>query len=329
MSLFDDDDDYEKNALDETPLFPPPPERSSRLEFTIIAVIALVCTVATPFVLRAFAPYFGIDDLQSIVQNLTPEVATEHGDGLRWLQIISQVCNYIIPSLLFAHLMYDLEAYEYLFADRVPRLLNAVLGLALLVVSTQFIAALQVWNKGIALPDWMRSAERTTDSLLQAWLVMPSIKWLLLNLVAMALLPAIAEEFWFRGILQRVLARFFRNPHVGIWVTAVWFSTLHFQFEGFLPRLFLGAMLGYLVYWSGSLWLSILVHASFNSTQLIFAYQHPELIKTMTENSAASSPLIWWQVAISVALTGWFVFFIHAINRTNREEYEQRLIENT
>ncbi len=322
----DDEEDYWSIAEEDEPsepLLPPPAERSSVLEFTMIAICSTVCTILTPFLLKLIAPYFGIADLVAVTQNLTPAVANEFGDGLRWIQVVGQFSNYILPTLLFAHLLYNQEAYSYLFADRWPRFLNILLAAIFLLASMQIINALGVWNQGIALPEWMRTAEHHTDALLKAWLVMPSPKWLIINIFVMAILPAIAEELWFRGILQRVLARFFRNPHIGIWVAAIWFSMLHFQFEGFLPRIALGAMLGYMVYWSGSLWLSIILHACFNGTQVVVAYYHPEFIQKTAQNH-----IIWWQLVLAILLTGSLAVFLHLINTPNREEYEMRLKEN-
>ncbi len=327
--MFDDDDDYwgMNEEEDDNPVFPPPPERSSSLEFMLLGVCAILGIIFTPFLQKLIAPYVGIEDLTAVMQNFTPKNAALYSDGLLWIQMAGQFGSYILPALLFSHILYDLDAYRYMLADRVPRAINVVLALVFLMASVKCVEALSVWNMGIALPEALRSVERNTGALIQSWLYMPSIKWLILNLFAMAILPAIAEEFWFRGILQRVLARFFRNPHLGIWVTALIFSALHLQFEGFLPRLALGAILGYLAYWSGSLWLSIFIHACFNGSQIIVAYLHPEVIKTIV-NSKTVPTVIWWQLLLSIVGTALLAVLIHFANTVNREEYEARLVSN-
>ncbi len=327
--MFDEDDDYWGSAEsdEDEPIFPPPPERSSSLEFLFLVVCAALGMIFTPFLQKIIAPYVGISDLAGIMQNFTPKTAALYGDGLLWIQMAGQFGTYIVPALVFTHILYDLDAYSYLFTDRLPRLLNVVVALLLLMASVKFIEALAAWNMNIALPETLRSVERNTGVLMQSWLYMPSLKWLILNLFAMAILPAVAEEFWFRGVLQRVLARFFRNPHLGIWVTSVVFSALHLQFEGFLPRLAMGAMLGYMVYWSGSLWLSVFIHACFNGSQIIVAYLHPEWIKTIVDNKTAPT-IIWWQLLISVSITLLLAAIIHAVNMYNRRIYEERLVTN-
>jgi membrane protease YdiL (CAAX protease family) len=86
--------------------------------------------------------------------------------------------------------------------------------------------------------------------------------------VVIALLAAICEELFFRGLLQKTLSEHI-NQHTAIWVTALIFSAVHFQFYGFLPRMLLGAAFGYMVVWSGSLWLPILAHFINNAVGVI------------------------------------------------------------
>lgn len=91
------------------------------------------------------------------------------------------------------------------------------------------------------------------------------------TLVVVALLPALCEEFAFRGILQPLFAKWTRNVHAGVWISAFLFSAIHLQFHGFLPRMILGAGLGYLVVYSGSLWPAIIAHLINNASAVILA----------------------------------------------------------
>ncbi len=73
-------------------------------------------------------------------------------------------------------------------------------------------------------------------------------------------MAALSEELFFRGLIQRSMQNVCKNVHVAVWVTAILFSAFHMQFYGFLPRMLMGAYLGYLFLWSGSLWVSIMAH---------------------------------------------------------------------
>lgn len=91
-------------------------------------------------------------------------------------------------------------------------------------------------------------------------------------MLLIALVPAIGEELLFRGVFQRLFTEWFRNIHWGIWISAILFSAIHFQFFGFLPRLFLGVIFGYLLELTSSMWVPIVAHFVNNLTGVIIAF---------------------------------------------------------
>ena len=124
-------------------------------------------------------------------------------------------------------------------------------------------------------------------------------------LFSVAVLPALCEEWLFRGTLQPILVRASGNIHVGIWVSAALFSAIHMQFFGFIPRMLLGAGFGYLVVYSGSLWPAILGHFVNNAGVVVAAWwMGSEWLEDGLEPQALAT---WewtdWTVAL-VALTG-------------------------
>jgi len=84
-------------------------------------------------------------------------------------------------------------------------------------------------------------------------------------------LPAIGEELYFRGSLQGILQQW-KGIRISIWITAIIFSTIHFQFYGFVPRMLMGAFFGYLLFWSENMWLPIVAHFTNNVLAIIFYY---------------------------------------------------------
>jgi membrane protease YdiL (CAAX protease family) len=118
----------------------------------------------------------------------------------------------------------------------------------------------------------MRITEEEAAKLTETFLKMPTIGSFLFNIFMIALLPAIGEEFMFRGLLQRLLKEWLGNIHLAIFISAFLFSALHMQFYGFFPRMLLGIMFGYLFYWSGSLWVPICAHFINNGSAVIFSY---------------------------------------------------------
>ena len=149
------------------------------------------------------------------------------------------------------------------------------IGIALMFVSLPLTNILGTWNEkahfGEFLETFLKMLEDAAGDLTERMLQVDTIWGLLGNLLVIALIPAIGEELTFRGVVQQALTRRC-NPHVAIWLSAFIFSFIHFQFYGFLPRMFLGLILGYMFYYSGSLWTSILMHFVNNGTAVVVAY---------------------------------------------------------
>jgi hypothetical protein len=120
--------------------------------------------------------------------------------------------------------------------------------------------------------EFMRNMEEAANHILELVTSQRSSWDLITNILVFAVLAGICEEFFFQGSLQPLLMNWTKNPHVGILLTALIFSALHFQFYGFIPRFLLGVYLGYLFYWSRSLWLPILAHVLHNALSIMVDY---------------------------------------------------------
>jgi membrane protease YdiL (CAAX protease family) len=147
------------------------------------------------------------------------------------------------------------------------------------VLILPIVACLGCFNEQITFPEsmkniemWMREMEESNKAILQTLIENSNIFILLLNIIMLALLPAMFEEFLFRGTLQPFFTQWLRNKSLAIIITAFIFSAIHFQFYGFLPRFFLGIYLGYLFIWGKSLWIPIIAHFMHNTNSLILNY---------------------------------------------------------
>jgi membrane protease YdiL (CAAX protease family) len=185
---------------------------------------------------------------------------------LKIVQAISVVVLFILPAFLIAQ-FWTKPKIHYLGITQKPRaatLIAAGLGILCAMPVINWMAEL---NQHMHLPEafsgveaWMKSSEEKAAELTEAFTKGTSIGVLLLNLFVVAFMAALSEEIFFRGILQKVSIECFKNKHVGVWFGAVIFSAFHMQFFGFFPRMLMGAYLGYLFLWSGSLWPGILAH---------------------------------------------------------------------
>lgn len=154
-----------------------------------------------------------------------------------------------------------------------------LLAFAILLGGMPFITLISELNQMLVLPQWLsglelwmknleESAQVTTNLLLEG----TSIWDILGNILFIGVFAAVAEEVFFRGALQQLLGKLFKNKHLAVWVTAFIFSLLHMQFYGFLPRIILGAVLGYLFVYSKNLWIPIFVHFLNNALVVIFNF---------------------------------------------------------
>lgn len=172
-----------------------------------------------------------------------------------------------------------------------------VLAIVGILLAMPFVFWLGKLNEGIPLPESLTKLEEESGQLLAAILKVRNPFDIVVNVVIIALLPAIAEELCFRAGLQRILIQLTRNPWVGIVLTAVLFSSLHMQFLGFLPRMFLGIVLGAFYWFSGSIYTSMIAHFVNNAVQVLFASYAPEYIEKNPETPVlagiASGIVVW------------------------------------
>jgi hypothetical protein len=152
------------------------------------------------------------------------------------------------------------------------------------------------------LEDWMKTSEEQAARLTDALLQMPTFGSFLFNMLMIAVLPAVGEELVFRGLFQRLFKEWLGNAHLAILLAAFLFSAIHMQFYGFIPRLVLGLILGYLFYFSGSLWVPILAHFIQNGTVVLITWLGQQgMIGGDYENFGMSENI--WIIALSLALT--------------------------
>ena len=250
---------------------------------------------------------------------------------LRLMQGLTSVGAFILPPLFLAlaERKYKLDYFgEY--KKHVP------VKLIILTVAIMYIAApFTEWtirvNQMLHLPDflkgveeWMRQKEDMLGRLTKQLLTMHSVPDLLVNLLVIALIPAIGEELLFRGCFQNIFTRITRNYHWGIFITAVLFSAIHFQFFGFFPRMLLGVLFGYLFAWSRSIWLAVLAHFLNNGTAVLGAYllqKKGKPLDDLDSFTGSSAGTIVFSMIFTFLLL--WVFYINSVKKQSiRQENE-------
>ena len=190
---------------------------------------------------------------------------------MKWIQGISSILIFLLPAVLYARISFTAKPFYFLGLKQAEKLHMYGLAILCIMLAFPFVIWLGELNQHIPLPDWMTAMEKDTAKQMEALLKVHKPIDIVINVLIIAVLPAICEELCFRGALQRILINCTKNPWAGIIFTAILFSALHLQFQGFLPRMFLGVVLGALYWFSGSLWTSIVAHFITNAVQVLVA----------------------------------------------------------
>ena len=150
--------------------------------------------------------------------------------------------------------------------------------------------------------NWAIQEEERLAKLTEAITDFKSVGEMLIGILVIALLPAIGEELVFRGMIQRELWRGTRNIHLAIWVSATIFSAIHMQFYGFIPRLLLGALFGYLYYWSGNLLIPMFSHFFNNAFAVVLVYLNHMKITDINMEGGEAAPLHYVTTGLIVTI---------------------------
>lgn len=212
------------------------------------------------------------------------------------LQMAATFVMFGIPAIVFVRLSFTQRGWCQLGFRRASLASYYLLGILVLVVAIPFEVWLGLLNRNIPLPNWAIKAEEMAERQTRTLLAAKSGLDIAFNVLVMAVIPGIFEEMFFRGVVQRLLIGITKRPWLGICITAAIFSFMHFELQGFLPRFFLGILLGAMFRYSGSIWTCILGHAVFNGIQVVLASYYPETM----DNKNPSLPL--YSVLVSLVL---------------------------
>lgn len=210
--------------------------------------------------------------------------------GLYYYILVSQSLTILIPAILAILIFHYREGVQWVKFKFPIYPFFFVLGIILLFCSYPLIQFSADINSRLPVADWLKDSGLIADKITKILLTIDSPEKFINRLLLLGLLPAISEELFFRVGIQNEFIAGFRNKDVAIVLTAIIFSALHFQFDGFLPRFFLGLILGYSYYWSGSILVSILIHFANNATLLISAFMMNGRLEELTTNGFERIP---------------------------------------
>jgi uncharacterized protein len=240
----------------------------------------------------------------------------------RWAQVVSAFFTFILPALLFGYFS-DPKPLNYVgIRSRVSPLLLA-LSLILLIVAQPTVSWLGQFNEKIDFGSFqksMKDAEAVYARAMQMFLQMKSPTDLFINIFVMALLPAVGEELFFRGALQKSLLRLSHLPVMAVLISSAVFALLHGTAFHVLPIFTLGILLGTIYHITQNLWYTIIIHFSNNALAVLASYysSRNETLKKIA-NDDLSYPLI--SMLISLILVVGVIYFIKQKSKQTQSLY--------
>jgi hypothetical protein len=259
-----------------------------------------------------------------IVQTLSNPDAANIG-VVKYFQMVQSVFLFLVPALIAAWL-FNVNGRHYLKSDKKPRGITLFLVLCTLIMAIPIMNMLSLFNSEMDLPGWLdpvenkiKALEETAGRLTELFLAGGNGMDLAVNIVMIALLPALGEEFLFRGLLQGLFIEWTRNKHAGIWIAAFLFSFIHFQFYGFLPRFLLGLYFGYLLVWSSSIWVPVTGHFINNGFAVIYYHYSNRPMGETNMDKLGTGSNSHFALYLSMLLTALLVGYTYLNENRSRE----------
>ena len=263
--------------------------------------------------------YFGVD--LAVLGSYISEPKTDEAIAFtKFYQFFNQIGMFILPVLFYSYLV-STEPMSYLKLKEKPKAISISVSFLIIFAILPFTNYLEGINQNLQLPEllggveeWMKEKEESAVYLTEVIIKTKTLNGLLLNLLIVALLPAIGEELLFRGVILRLINNITKNPHWAVIISALLFSAFHLQFYGFLPRFTLGLVLGYLFIITNNLWVPIFIHFINNAAAVIvFNLHYNGYIKVSMEDFGSLSNPIY--IIGSLLITFWLISVIYKKER--------------
>ena len=235
-------------------------------------------------------------------------------NALRFMQISSQLFTFVFPPIAYAFLVKEKPVNA--LGLKNSKILWFLIGTAMIFAIMPLNSIIAEWNANLILPDsmskiesLMKQMQESATAMIEKFVSVDTIGGLILNLFMIAGLAAIGEELLFRSIIQTSLIKICKNAHVGILIASAIFSFIHLEFYGFVPRLILGMLLGYMFYFSGSIWIPMLMHFLNNGTVVLIYFLNNKGITNIDVDTfgQTSIPVLIISIVVMIAL---FLFSI-------------------
>jgi membrane protease YdiL (CAAX protease family) len=284
-------------------------QKSTLSKIILLAVALLIGAIIGNLLMVGILMAFGValsesNDVFALLNQKDLELPIKLGIAL------SHLFLFTFSSLLYWKWAYQENAGAYFAWNRKYDFSKQVVFISILICAYPLIAASADVFRFFNLPEWMQANDESQLEALSTMLAMDHPLDFLINLIVVALLPAIGEELLFRGIIQQELMKLMKSKHLAILIASFIFAAVHLQIIGLPPKLIIGLILGYTLYWTKHIKYAMVLHFINNSLPLIALYAAREVPNSSSELSGEASASIYFAALFSIILVYFLVLYV-------------------
>lgn len=236
-------------------------------------VLFLTLWVAFSFIFSSLQPFlyqaYGLQVKPNEI--ILQEELMQHPGLIIWLNAIGAIFLFLLPALLFSYLASP-HPGRYLGLKK-PAIQSQWMWIILMSLGLVVtITSIGGWIKELDLGEAAKELNKQREAIFNTYLSTSGFGDMLLNLLLLALLPAVSEELFFRGVVQKFAYSMTKNPLYSILISGLAFALLHYSIYEFVPILLAGIVLAWVYYITSSLYLNILLHFLHNGIQVVLAF---------------------------------------------------------
>lgn len=262
-------EDNQFNLPDTPPQYPSEKPKWEVWRVLLVGFLILILgAIILNLLMFGLMPLFGIN-IAEATDSMNKGNFIKNVTYLRIILFSNQVLLFLLPALITAYLAYTKHWAFSLGFERPPHLFWVFICLVWWTFSLPLLQFMYWINLQLPMAEWLKDMDTNQNELIEFILQYKNGFEFLLAIFLVSILPAICEELFFRGFLQRQLIRFLGSETAAVFAGAFIFSAIHMQFQGFLPRMFMGIMMGFALAWTRSLWTPIIMHAAHNLVSIV------------------------------------------------------------
>lgn len=279
----------------------------------ILLILIIIFQLVGYFISIYFLKFFyhiSVNDVKSLMNH--PDGSALGINIGRWSNFIQFAFYMGIPALIFTFINGSKigDFTQFKTKPNGKKITLAIItGITALPVVNVITTLTQQFPWPTSLRYFAQKLELTRSSIFENMLDMHSLGELLICIFILAFLPALLEEYVFRGLILKIGLTQFSRAKRALFFQAFIFTILHLSLYEFLGIFMMGSVLGIIAFRNNSLWYNGITHFTFNAVTVILHYT---LLANFEKTGVMGNPESYLNnffVAIPASLIFGFTFY--------------------